>query len=102
MMDDGWYDIAFIVSPDATVRDICSMIRGLDALDVIIDWSDMGFTKDGLYFEGQNLGSMWDAIVKWCEKTEGIDIDWNLMSSWFGDMEAERWRSAWKATSCGR
>ena len=88
MMDDGWYDIAFVVSPDATARDICSMIHGLEALGVSICWLDMQFTKDGLYFEGQNCGSMWDAIVEWCEKTEGIDIDWGLMSSWVEDMEA--------------
>ncbi len=90
MTGEEWYDISFRIEPDATLRDFAAILNGLSALDVSIDYCSMEFTKDGAFFEGDHPDSQWDAIVKWCEKTEGIEIDWDLMAEWFNDQEAER------------
>ena len=97
-MSEEWYGIAFRIDPDVTVGEAAAMLKGLDAFDVMLDWMAMEFSRDGLFIEGQHPEENWDAIVKWCSKTEGIEIEWDLMSEWLCDEEAERCRCAWRTS----
>ncbi len=94
--EEEFYAIAFRIDPDATVREIAMILEGLAALDVSVNPYDTEYTRDGMLIEGDHPGSKWDAIVRWCSEMELIEIDFDLMSEWIEDGEAERWPNSMK------